>query len=426
MQIGDEIYKFAEELWPLNRSLTGEGVRETLLKIGRHLPDMTVQSIPSGTKVFDWTVPQEWHVNKAHIVTPDGVKICNFFENNLHLVGYSKPFRGHMNLAELKQHLFTLPDQPDAIPYHTSYYTERWGFCLSQRQLDGLQEGSYEVVVDTNLFAGELVYGELILPGEEAGEIFLSTYICHPSMANNELSGPTIQTFIARWLMDSTSRRYTYRMVFIPETIGSLVYLSRNLRPMKTRVIGGFNLTCLGDERAYSYLPSRNGGTYSDLVAKHVLSWTDPNYVKHSWLDRGSDERQYCAPGVDLPIASICRTKFREYPEYHTSLDRLGDVVTAKGLDGGYWAIRNAITLIERDRNFKTTVIGEPQMGKRNMYPSLTSKKQNPQTKLMMDFLSLCDGDTSLIDIADRLHTPAWSLYNLIDDLLEKKLIEAS
>ena len=245
-------------------------------------------------------------------------------------------------------------------------------------------------------------------------------------MANNELSGPTIQTFIARWLMDSTSRRYTYRMVFIPETIGSLVYLSRNLRPMKTRVIGGFNLTCLGDERAYSYLPSRNGGTYSDLVAKHVLSWTDPNYVKHSWLDRGSDERQYCAPGVDLPIASICRTKFREYPEYHTSLDRLGDVVTAKGLDGGYWAIRNAITLIERDRNFKTTVIGEPQMGKRNMYPSLTSKKQNPQTKLMMDFLSLCDGDTSLIDIADRLHTPAWSLYNLIDDLLEKKLIEAS
>ena len=173
-------------------------------------------------------------------------------------------------------------------------------------------------------------------------------------------------------------------------------------------------------------LPSRNGDTYSDVVAKHVLHWTDPNYVNHSWLDRGSDERQYCAPGVDLPIASIYRTKFHEYPEYHTSLDRLGDVVTADGLDGGYWAIRNAITLIERNRNFKITVLGEPQMGKRNMYPSLSSKKQNPQTKLMMDFLSLCDGNTSLIDIADRLHTPAWSLYDLIDDLLEKELIDAS
>ena len=257
---------------------------------------------------------------------------------------------------------------------------------MSQRQLDSLEEGYYEVVVDTDLFAGELVYGELILPGEETSEVFLSTYICHPSMANNELSGPTIQTFIASWLMGFSSRRYTYRMVFIPETIGSLVYLSRNLASMKKRVIAGFNLTCLGDERAYSYLPSRNGDTYSDGVAKHVLRWTDPNYVKHSWLDRGSDERQYCAPGVDLPIASIYRTKFHEYPEYHTSLDRLGDVVTSDGLDGGYWAIRNAITLIERDRNFKITVLGEPQMGKRNMYPSLSSKKQNLQTKLTMDF----------------------------------------
>ena len=205
----------------------------------------------------------------------------------------------------------------------TSYYEEKWGFCISDEQLKTLEEGNYEIVVNSKLFDGELNYGELLIKGKSEKEIFLSTYVCHPSMANNELSGPTVVTFIAKWLQEFTKLNYSYRIIFIPETIGSITYLSRNYEDMKNKVYAGFNITCVGDDRVYSYLPSRNGSTISDLMAKHVLKWTDPNFIEYSWLDRGSDERQYCAPGIDLPVASILRTKYGEYPEYHTSLDDL-------------------------------------------------------------------------------------------------------
>tara|TARA_B110001450_G_scaffold201859_1_gene191031 strand:- start:1453 stop:2193 length:741 start_codon:yes stop_codon:yes gene_type:complete len=245
-------------------------------------------------------------------------------------------------------------------------------------------------------------------------------------MANNELSGPTVVTYLAKWLLGLKQLDYTYRIVFIPETIGSITYLSLNYNDMKKKVISGFNVSCVGDDRAYSYLPSRNGNTLSDDIARHVLKHIDSNFKSYTWLDRGSDERQYCAPGIDLPIASIMRTKYGQYPEYHTSLDDLDNVVTPTGLDGGYWSIRKAIEAIERNRKYRVTVLGEPQMGKRGLYPTLSTKKSDEQVKLMMDLISLCDGKNTLLDIAETLNTPIWDLYELIDKLVELKLLEAN
>ena len=421
--IGKKIHQFAKELWPINRSITGEGVRETLKKISTHLIKLDIKSVPSGTKVFDWIIPPEWHVREAYIITPDGKKICDFSINNLYLVGYSIPFRGSMKLEELQKHLYSLPEQPNAIPYITSYYEERWGFCLTQEQRDALYEGEYTVVIDSKLFAGQLNYGELILPGETDEEIFISTYVCHPSMANNELSGIAVATYLAKWLSELKVRRYTYRFIFIPETIGSITYLSKNYIHLKKKVFAGFNISCVGDERSYSYLPSRNGNTISDKVAKHVLKWIDPNYKSWTWLDRGSDERQYCAPGIDLPIASILRTKYGQYPEYHTSLDNLDDVVTPNGLDGGYWALRKSLELIEKNKIYKVNILCEPQLGERGLYPNLSTKKTGEKVMKTLNLLSYCDGKHSLIDIAEKINLPAWDLYELIETLISHDLI---
>lgn len=422
--IGKEMHKFAHSLWSYNRSLTGEGVRQTLQKINEKLPSLKIKSVPSGTKVFDWTIPKEWFVKDAYIITPKGKKICNFFENNLHLVGYSTSFKGQLSLSELKKHLHSLPDQPDAIPYVTSYYKERWGFCLTHNQLEKLEEGKYKVLIDTKLFNGVLNYGELIIPGKKKKEIFLSTYICHPSMANNELSGPTVVTFLAKWLNTVKNREYSYRIIFIPETIGSITYISINREKLKKNIYAGFNISCVGDNRAYSFLPSRNGITISDLVAKHVLKWIDPNFKIYSWLDRGSDERQYCSPGIDLPIASIFRTKYGKYPEYHTSLDDLEKVVTAEGLEGGYFAIRKTLEALERNKIYKVTVLCEPHMSKRKLYPTLSTKKSGKNIKLMMDFISYCDGNNSLLNIAELLNVPLWDLYELSKKLEKHNLIK--
>lgn len=423
--IGNEIHDFACKLWPLNRSITGEGVRETLKEINEILPALKVHAVPSQTKVFDWIVPKEWLVKEAYIITPSGEKICDFSKNNLHLLGYSVPFRGEVSLDELKEHLYTLPDQPNAIPYITSYYKERWGFCLTQEQYDALAVGNYRVHIDTQLVDGVLNFGELFIKGKCEKEIFLSTYICHPSMANNELSGPAVVTFLAKWLMEMHNLEYSYRIVFIPETIGAITYLSINHEVMKEKIFAGFNISCVGDDRSYSYLPSRAGDTISDVIANHVLKWIDPNFKSYTWFDRGSDERQYCSPGIDLPIASIMRTKYGEYPEYHTSLDDLENVVTPKGLNGGYWAIRRAIEALERNKRYKATVLCEPQMGKRGLYPTLSTKTSGKQVRLMMDFISLCDGHSSLVQIADKLNIPIWSLYELADNLERHSLIAA-
>ena len=424
--IGNEIHKFAKELWPLNRSITGEGLRETLQRISVHLPKLEIKSIKSGTKVFDWVVPKEWIVKKAYIITPSGKKICDFSKNNLHLLGYSIGFNGSLSLNELKKHLYTLPNQPNAIPYVTSYYVERWGFCLTQNELEALEDGIYKVVIDASLFNGELNYGELLIKGKSDKEIFLSTYVCHPSMANNELSGPTVLTFLTKWLQEADKLEYSYRIIFIPETIGSITYLSRNYKKMKNKIIAGFNISCVGDDRSYSYLPSRDGNTVSDFIAKHVLKWTDKNFIEYSWLDRGSDERQYCAPGIDLPIASIARTLYGKYPEYHTSLDNLDNLVTPRGLNGGYWVIRKAIEAIERNKKYKVSVMCEPQMGKRGLYPTISTKNSNDEVTLMMNLISLCDGNNSLLDIAERLNVAIWDLYDVVCKLKNQNLINTN
>jgi aminopeptidase-like protein len=422
--IGKDIHQFARELWPINRSITGEGARETLKKISVYLPKLKIKSVSTNTKVFDWIVPKEWSVAEAYIVKPSGEKICDYSKNNLHLVGYSVPFEDEISFDELKKHLYTLPDQPNAIPYVTSYYKDRWGFCLSQDQFNTLENGTYKVVIKSTLFDGKLNYGELLIKGKSDKEIFLSTYICHPSMANNELSGPTVVTFLAKWLQEIYETNFSYRIIFIPETIGSISYLSKNHKVMKNKIFAGFNVSCVGDNRAYSYLPSRNGKTISDMIAKHVLKWIDPNFIEYSWLDRGSDERQYCAPGIDLPIASILRTKYEKYPEYHTSLDNLENVVTPQGLDGGYWAIRKAIEAIEKNKKYKTTVFCEPQMNKRGLYPTLSKKGANKEVEIMMDFISFCDGQASLLEIAECLNLPIWELYEIVDLLKSHNLID--
>jgi aminopeptidase-like protein len=420
---GAEIHKLAQRLWGINRSITGVGVRETLTIIKEFLPDLIINEVPTGTPVFDWTIPKEWRVNDAYIITPNGNKICSFKENNLHLVGYSNSVHAKLSLSELQNNLYSLPDQRSAIPYVTSYYQERWGFCLTQQQRDSLEDGDYEVFIDSELFDGSLTYGELLIKGKTNKEIFVSTYICHPSMANNELSGPTVTTFIANWLMSRANNRYSYRVVFIPETIGSITYLSRNKDHLKANVFAGFNVTCIGDNRDYSFLPSRNGETISDKVAKHVLKHICKTYKTYKWTDRGSDERQYCSPGIDLPIASIMRTKYGKYDEYHTSLDDLINVVTPEGLDGGYMALKNAIEALEENQYPKVNVFCEPQLGKRGLYPTLSTKSSGNEVKLMMDLITWSDGSKSLLEIAEICDVPMWELYPIVKKLSEQKLL---
>nr|HPH12073.1 DUF4910 domain-containing protein [Thermotogota bacterium] len=298
-------YQLLERLFPINRSITGQGVEQSLEIIKTLLPALQLLKVPSGTRCFDWVVPEEWNVQNAFLENDSGVRIIDFAENNLHLVGYSTPVDIILSLEELQEHLYSLEEMPDAIPYVTSYYKKRWGFCLSDRQRRALKPGNYHAVIDSSFKPGFLTYGELIIPGEREEEVLLSTYICHPSLANDNLSGPVVLTFLAEWLSTLPSRKYTYRIVYIPETIGAISYLHKNLEQLKERVVAGFIFTCLGDERTWSYLPSRNGNTLSDRVAKYVLGKFAPTYTTYSFLDRGSDERQYCSPGVDLPIASI-------------------------------------------------------------------------------------------------------------------------
>ena len=420
--IGNQIHKLASELWPICRSITGNGVRQTLQIIKQHLPQLQLFEVPTGTQCFDWTVPKEWNINDAYIIGPSGDKIIDFKVSNLHVVGYSTPINKKLSLSELKEHLYTLPDQPDAIPYITSYYSEHWGFCLTHHQFEQLEEGEYHVVIDSELKEGHLTYAELLIPGQSDEEVFLSTYVCHPSLANNELSGPTVTTFLAKWLLEQDNLKYSYRIIFIPETIGSLTYLSKNAEALKQRVRAGYNITCIGDDRDYSYIPSRAEHTLSDNVAKHVLSHIEPNYKTYPFFESGSDERRYCAPGIDLPIACVMRTKYNHYPEYHTSLDDL-TLVTPDGLQGGYNALRKCLEVIENNEVLKLTVLCEPQLGKRGLYPNLSTKQSNQMVSNMMNFISYCDGHSSTLEIAEKIKVPMWELYEIIGNLKREGLL---
>jgi len=281
-----------KDLFPICRSLTGEGVRETLNYIKRELPKPSIHEVPSGTKAFDWEVPNEWNIRSAFVENEEGEKVIDFSDHNLHVVGYSTPIDIWLNLSELQEHLYSLPEQPDAIPYITSYYSRGWGFCLPHNKRLRLKEGRYRAFIDSDLKPGFLNYGELIIEGSSKDEILLSTYICHPSMANNELSGPAVTIALAKWLTGLKKLKYTYRILFIPETIGSIVYISKHLEHLKFHTIAGYNISCVGDNRDYSYLPSRMGNSISDLAALHTLKHITPDFKKYTFLDRGSEKKK--------------------------------------------------------------------------------------------------------------------------------------
>jgi aminopeptidase-like protein len=410
-----DMYDFVRDLFPVCRSLTGDGVRQTLNAIRSQLPDLSIYEVPSGTQVFDWTVPDEWNIRAARLLGPRGETIADFADNNLHVVGYSEPVDVTLTLGELQEHLYSLPDLPDAIPYVTSYYKRAWGFCLPDRVRGELTNGLYRAVIDSTLAPGSLTYGELRVKGSTNEEIFLSTYVCHPSMANNELSGPAVTTWLAKWLT-SHPRRYGYRVVFIPETIGSLTYMSTNLEEMTANIVAGFNLTCVGDDRCFSYLPSRLGHTLADRAAMHVLRHLAPGYVHYSFLDRGSDERQYCAPGIDLPVCSVMRSKYAEYPEYHTSLDNL-ELVTAQGLGASYEVYRRILECLEANDTFESTTLGEPQLGRRGLYPTTSTKGSGLKVRNMMNLLAYSDGEHDLLSIAEIVGIPMWELLETVEGL---------
>lgn len=418
---GKTMYQWATDLYPICRSLTGKGVQDTLAYINNLLPALSIHEVASGTKAFDWTIPDEWNIRDAFIADEKGNRLIDFKQSNLHVLGYSEPVDQHINFAELDQHLYSLPDQPDAIPYMTSYYKRRWGFCLSDNQRKALRQKSnatFHVKIDATLAPGHLTYGELIIPGQTQEEILLSTYVCHPSLANNELSGPCVATALAQWIGGLAQRRYTYRILFLPETIGAIVYLSRHLAVMKKNIVAGFVLTCMGDDRTYSYVASRLGDTLADRVAKHVLSHHAPQYQVYSFLDRGSDERQYCSPGVDLPVCLVIRSKYGTFSEYHTSRDDLS-LISPQGLQGGFDAVRKCLEILENNYVYETSVLGEPQLGKRGLYPTLSTTQNKNQVRHMMDLLAYADGTQDLIGIAETMGVPAHDLIIVAEQMLK-------
>lgn len=421
---GCRAYALAKELFPICRSITGAGLRQTLHLLREQLPTLIMHEVPSGTPCFDWTVPNEWTIREAYIEGPDGRRIVDFSDSNLHVVNYSCSVDAVFSLEDLRPHLHSIPEMPEAIPYVTSYYKERWGFCMPHRLLESLAPGNYRAKIDSTISPGSLTYGEVILPGTSSNEVFLSTYVCHPSLANNELSGPVVAVEILKWLSALPSRHYTYRAVFLPETIGSIAYLSRNLNVLKANVVAGFNVTCVGDDRNYSYLPSRNGKTLADRAALHALKHHvgAENYLTYTFLDRGSDERQYCSPGVDLPVTTLMRSKYGEYPEYHTSLDNL-DLITENGLSGSIALLAKALTAIESNAIYRTTALCEPQLGRRGLYPTLGTRTGSTAVRTLMNVLAYADGNYDLLSIAEMLSVPVWDLKSATDLLVTHGLL---
>ena len=384
MTKGEKCYLLANTFFPICRSITGSGVDETLKIISNHVCNGTdiifnINKVPSGTQVFDWTVPKEWSIKDGFIENESGEKIVDFKNNNLHIMGYSTPVDRWVDLDELKEHIFVQEDQPDVIPYVTSYYKERFGFCMTKKQRDALKPGKYHMYIDSELFNGYLTYGEVVLKGKSDKEIFFSTYVCHPSMANNECSGPALSAELIRYVNELKDRKYTYRFIFIPETIGSITYLSRNLTHLKEHMIAGYNLSCVGDNYDYSIVETRYANTLADKALKNVLQNVG-KYSTYSFLKRGSDERQYNAPGVDLPVACFCRSKFGEYPEYHTSTDNMS-YVSPEGFQGSYDVMTQVIDALENNAKYRINVLCEPQLGKRGLY-SLISQKGSADSRL--------------------------------------------
>lgn len=409
MSIKKYYFLAKKTLFPLNRSLTGKGIKQTLKIIKNEFPKLKIKKIKAGAKVFDWKIPEEWNISDAFIIDKHGDKIIDFKKNNLHVVGYSKPINRTMGRDELINKLFSLKKQPNAIPYITSYYEKRWGFCMSYNQLKKLKNNykkkdKFKVVIKSSFNKkGFLNYGELVLKGKSADEILVSTYICHPSMANNELSGPIVSMSLINYFKKIKNLNKSIRFIFIPETIGSIAYIYQNFSKLKDRVIGGYNLSCIGDERNHSCILSKYENSPSDdSLIEAYKKLKIKKYKIYSFLKRASDERQFNSPGIDLKITSIFRTKYGEFPEYHTSLDNF-NVVTLKGIKGGYNVAKKSIIILLNKIIPKNKILCEPQMGKRGLYPTLSTKEKKSTTNNYMNFLQYADGNNSIERISKKL-----------------------
>jgi aminopeptidase-like protein len=396
---GAQIYDLIDELYPICRSITGNGVRESLGRLQKLVP-IDVHEIPSGTSVLDWTIPDEWNIRDAWIKDGSGTTVVDFRRSNLHVVNYSVPIHRRMPFQELRSHLFTIPEQPDWVPYRTSYYRQTWGFCLSHNQLQQMSDGEYEVCIDSNLEPGHLTYGELRVPGEEADEFLISAHICHPSLCDDNLSGVSIAAHLGRHMLDQKQRRRSYRFLFIPGTIGAITWLARNAEHVG-RIRGGLTLVCLGDANHLTYKRSFNGQAEIDRAVAHVLGHSGEASEIIDFFPYGYDERQFNSPGFRLAVGSLMRGRHGQFPEYHTSADDLA-FVSREQLGKSYHTLRQVIEILERNRSYQNLFpYGEPQLGKRGVYREMGDADQTKQLAMLW-VLSLSDGRHSLLDISER------------------------
>jgi len=420
-ETGRDLHRFATELYPTCRSITGDGIRRTLASIANRIPLQTVE-VPTGTPVLDWTVPREWNIRDAYIKAPDGKRVVDFQRSNLHVVNYSSPVHATMPLSELKPHLFTLPDSPDWIPYRTSYYQESWGFCLSHSQMLALEDGDYEVLIDSTLEAGRLTYGECYLPGRSTDEILISTHACHPSLANDNLSGLTVATSLAQ-LLSGQDHHYSYRFLFIPGTIGAITWLARNCAGLG-RIRHGMVLTCIGDAGGFHYKKSRRGNAEIDRAAAHVLRHQSEPSELLEFSPYGYDERQYCSPGFNLPVGCLMRSVWGTFPEYHTSADNLTFIQPLQ-LAGSLRVCAGILDVLEGNLRYRNrSPYGEPQLGRRNLYRS-GGGAPGLEISARLWVLNFSDGEHSLLDIAERSGIPFPAISAAARLLCESGLLTA-
>jgi len=397
---GTEAYALVERLYPICRSITGDGLRETLSVIAEHVP-LGITEVPSGTKVLDWVIPDEWHVDDAYIADATGRRVVDFRASNLHIVNYSEPVRDRMTLDELRPRLHTLPDRPDFVPYRTSYYERTWGFCLSQRQLDALPSGDLDVVIESTLGPGSLTYGEALVPGLTEAEILIVAHACHPSLCDDNLSGISVATLLARDLSAGPPLRHSVRFLFAPGTIGAIAWLARNTESLE-RIKAGLTLTCLGDAHPFTFKRTLTGDTLTDRGVAHVLATSGFPHQVVDYFPYGYDERHFNSPGFRLPVGSLMRGRHGQFPEYHTSADDL-DFVSAERLGESFAVLARIVSVLDGDRRMRSTApYGEPQLGSRGLYGALGGTAIPDAQLVMLWLLALCDGEHSLLDIATR------------------------